>query len=56
MLDKPLLFLPLLRNIFAKVNKTITLLRKLQKNLPRPILLTIYKAFARIHIDYGDVI
>ena len=28
----------------------------MQKKLPRPILLTIYKAFARIHLDYVDVI
>ena len=30
----------------AKVNKTIRLLWKLQKTLPRLILITVYKAFA----------
>ena len=40
-----------------KVNKTIGLLRKLQKNtLPRPSWLTIYKSFISPHLDYGNVI
>ena len=40
----------------TKVNKTIGLLCKLQKTLPRQSLLTIYKAFLRPHLDYSDVI
>ena len=39
-----------------KVNKTIGMLWKLQKNLPRPALMTIYKAFVRPYLDYGEVI
>ena len=39
-----------------KVNKTISLLRKLQDILPREPLLTIYKSFVRPHLHYGDVI
>ena len=39
-----------------KVNKSITLLRKLQNTLPRPSLLTIYKSFIRRHVDYGVII
>ena len=39
-----------------KVSKTIGLLRKLQKILPRPPLITIYKSFIRSHLDYGDII
>ena len=35
--------------------KTIGLLRKLQAVLPRPSLVTIYKAFIRPHLDYGDI-
>ena len=35
---------------------TIGLLRKLQNILPRPAIKTIYKAFVRPHLDYGDVI
>ena len=42
--------------ITTKVNKTIGLLRKLQKTFPRPVLMTMYKAFVRPHLDYGDII
>ena len=38
------------------LNRTIGLLRKLQKLLPREALITIYKAFVRPHLDYGDVL
>ena len=54
--DPKLDFLEHLKNIHAKVNKSIALLRKLQTILPRPTLLTIYKAFIRPHLDYGDTI
>ena len=39
-----------------KINKTIGLLCKLQNILPRELLLTTYKSFVRLHLDYGDVI
>ena len=55
-LDPKLDFLEHLKNIKAKVNKSIALLRKLQTILPRPTLLTIYKAFIRPHLDHGDTI
>ena len=32
------------------------MLKKVQKNLPRPPLITIYKSFVRSHLDYGDII
>ena len=38
------------------MNRAIGLLRKFQQVLPRPSLITIYKAFIRPHLDYGDVI
>ena len=38
------------------MNRTIGLLQKFQQVLPRPSLITIYKAFIRPHLDYGDVI
>ena len=44
------------KSLVKKVNKTIALLRKLQNILPRSALLTIYKCFVRIHLDYGDII
>ena len=40
----------------CSVRLTIGLLRKLQKILPRPPLITIYKSFIRSHLDYGDII
>ena len=45
-----------IQNVLNKVSKTIGLLRKLQKILPRPPLITIYKSFIRPHVDYRDVI
>ena len=42
--------------MFQKINKTIGLLRKLQTLLPRAPLITIYKSFIRLHLDYGDMI
>ena len=39
-----------------EINKTIGLLHKFQKFLPRKSLLTIHKSFIRPHLDYGDVI
>ena len=45
-----------LKNIFSKINKTISLLRKLPHNLPWSTLLTIYKSSIRPHLGYGDII
>ena len=45
-----------LNNVLNKVNKTIGLLRKLQNLLSRSTLITIYKAFVRPHLDYGDIL
>ena len=44
------------RYIFKMVNRTISLLRKLQNILPRAPLVTIYKSFIRPHLDYGDIL
>ena len=55
--DPKLYFLEhLKKNIQANMNKPIALLRKVQTILPRPTLLTIYKAFIKPHLDYGDTI
>ena len=46
-------------NIFKtclKKNETISLLLKLQNNLPRVPLVTIYKSFVRQHLNYGDIL
>ena len=45
-----------LNDKLSKISKTIRLLRKLQKILTRPPLLTLYKTFIRSHLDYGDII
>ena len=55
-LDNRLTFDEHLTNESNKISKTIRLLRKLQNNLPRLALLTIYKCFIRPHLDYGDII
>ena len=45
-----------LNDKLSKISKAIRLLRKLQKILTRPPLLTLYKTFIRPHLDYGDII
>ena len=39
-----------------KTRKIIRLITKLQPIIPRAVLLTIYKSFLTLHLDYGDVI
>ena len=55
-LDSKLTFENHLNMVTTKVNKTIGLLRKIQNLLPRTALKTIYKAFVRPHLDYGDIL
>ena len=55
-LDASLSFNEHLISVQSKTNKTIGLLRKLQNTLPRQALITIYKAFVRPHLDYGDIL
>ena len=45
-----------IETVLSKVNKGISIIKKLRHTLPRKTLLTIYKAFLRAHINYGDVI
>ena len=42
--------------VSLKIRKTLGLLRKLHNLLPRSALITIYKAFVRPHLDYGDIL
>ena len=52
------LYLPSLATIkmvSRNISKTIALPSKLQNILPRAALITIYKAFVRPHLDYGDI-
>ena len=56
LLDSKLPFEEHCKTILSKTNRTIGLLCKLQSLLPREALITIYKAFVRPHLDYGDVL
>ena len=56
LLDAKLTFEEHYQTILSKTNRTIGILRKLQSLLPRAALITIYKAFLRPHLDYGDVL
>ena len=55
-LDNQLKFDDHIKMVFRKISKTIGLLRKLHNLLPRAALITIYKAFIRPHLDYGDIL
>ena len=45
-----------LQSVLKKISKTVVLLRKFHDIPPRTSLITIYKSFARPHLDYGDII
>ena len=55
-LDTKLIFDEHLKMVSSKISKTLGHLRKLQNLLPRSALVTIYKAFVRLHLDYGDIL
>ena len=55
-LDSSFSFDEYLISVQGKTNKSVGLLRKLQNTLPRQALITIYKAFVRRHLDYGDIL
>ena len=55
-LDSKLIFDEHLKMVSLKICKTLKLLQKLQNLLPRSALITIYKAFVRPYLDYGDIL
>ena len=55
-LDLKLTFEEHLLNVFKTVGRTIGFMRKLQSALRRISLGTIYKAFVRPHLDYGNIL
>ena len=55
-LDEKLNFKQHIDNAISKVNKGISVIKKLRYSLPRKSLTTIYKAFLRPLLDYGDII
>ena len=54
-LDKKLNFEEHVKKVESKVNKTISIIWKLQNVPQRLVLLTIYKSFIKPHLDYGDI-
>ena len=55
-LDSKLSFNEHINDKINQANRGLGLLRKLQTNLPRNSLLTIYKSFIRPLLDYADVV
>ena len=55
-LDEKLNFKQHIDNAILKIDKGISVIKKLRHGLPRKSLITIYKAFLRPLIDYGDII
>ena len=55
-LDKKLDFNAHIKEKISKANRGIGMIKKLQSNLPRNALFTIYKSFIRPHLDYGDIV
>ena len=54
--DSKLSFDERLKSVSEKMSKTVGLSKKFQGFLPRTSLLTIYKSFARPHLNCGDII
>ena len=54
-LDEKLNFNTHIKEKIAKANKGIGIIRRLAHVLPRQSLVTNYKSFVRLHIDYGDI-
>ena len=55
-LDSKLIFDEHLKMVSFKISKTLGLVRKLHNLLPRSALITIYKAFVRPYLGYGNVL
>ena len=56
LLDQKLNFKQHIDTTILKINKGISVIKKLRHSLPQKSLMTIYKAFLRPLIDYGDII
>ena len=56
LLDSKLDFKEHVDTVISKVNKEISMIKKLRYTLPLKSLITIYKVFLRTLIDYGDII
>ena len=56
LLDKRLAFDRHVEEMILRADKGIGLITRLRKYLPSNSLLTIYKAFIRPHLEYGDTV
>ena len=56
LLDKTLAFDRHVEEMILRANKGIGLITRLRRYLPKNYLLTIYMAFIRSRLDYGDVV
>ena len=54
--DKKLSFEEYLSKVELKANKNVAIIRRLQNVLPQSTLLTIYKSFHRLHLEYVDIV
>ena len=54
--DKKINFKQHIESAIVKINKGVAVIKKLRYSLPHKSLITIYKAFLRTLIDYGDII
>ena len=55
-LDQKLDFSKHINEKISKAQKGISVIKKLYNILPRNALLTIYKSFVRLHLDYGNIV
>ena len=56
MFDKRLAFDRHVEEMIQGAIKDIGLITRLRRYLPKNSLLTIYRAYVRLHLDYGDVV
>ena len=56
LLDKRFSFNEHIQSKMNKYYKMIGVIKRLSVNLPRDVLLKVYKSFIRRHLDYGDII
>ena len=54
-IDSKLIFEEHLKMVSLKISKILGLVRKLNNLLPWSALISIYKAFVRPYLDYGDI-
>ena len=52
-LDEKIDFNAHIKGKISKAYRDVGIMKKLQRELPRNVLLTIYKSFIRPHTDYG---